>query len=189
MAKNPLFFSIINKKVKNITIVIKVKNIKVLAKKVGQMATNWNLPKNITIVIKGANVMIRTDDLHNFSFYYPNMVDDVVDCRTIYGGEQLLLMDDGSVWAFDFVTNRIRELPPDPNDMTEQECRIEFGRAMCRIMRWKCIDQLELSELTGLSQPAISSYIRGVRTPSFYAADLIAKALGRPIEEFRYTGF
>lgn len=132
---------------------------------------------------------IREDDIRNFSFYYPYMADEVVDARDVYGGEQWLLMEDGRVIAYNDIYRTIRELPYDPNDMSEKECRNEFGRALMRIMDWKHVGQIELSDLTGISQPAISSYICGTRTPSFYAADKIAKALDMSLDDFRYTGF
>ena len=132
---------------------------------------------------------IRGGDIRNFSYYYPHMADSVIDARDVYGGEQLLLMEDGRVLAYNDLYRTYRELPHDPNEMTEGECRKEFGRALARIMDWKRVGQIELSDRTGISQPAISSYICGTRTPSFYAADKIAKALDMSLDEFRYIGF
>lgn len=132
---------------------------------------------------------IREDGLRNFSFYYHNMVDNVVDYRHIYGGYQLILMEDGEVYLYDDEFQTIRKLPIDPNDMTERECRNEFGKAMQRIMHVQRVSQLVLSERTGISQASLSCYMRGTVTPSFYAADRIAKALGRPLDDFTYTGF
>lgn len=132
---------------------------------------------------------IREEEIRNFSYYYPHLADKVVDARDVYGGEQFLLMDDGRVLAYNDLYGTYRELPYDPDDMSEQECRKEFGRALARIMDWKHVGQIELSDRTGISQPAISSYICGTRTPSFYATDRIAKALDISLDEFRYTGF
>lgn len=56
-------------------------------------------------------------------------------------------------------------------------CR-EFSRRLIRAMNYRGIDQIHLSELTGISQASISGYARGVRPPSAYSISLIAKALG-----------
>lgn len=41
-----------------------------------------------------------------------------------------------------------------------------------------------LAEKTGISKPAIKSYMRGVREPSFTNASRVAKAFGKPMEYF-----
>lgn len=132
---------------------------------------------------------LREDGLRNFSAYYHYMVDDVVDYRFIRGGYQLLLMNDGRVYLYDDMCRSLRRLPLDPYNMTEEECRIEFGEALDRIMRVKRVTQYELSRRTGISQASLSNYIQCKVSPSFHVVDKIAKALDVSIEEFRYTGF
>ena len=99
-------------------------------------------------------------------------------------GLLIVVMDDGEAVAYDDVLKTIRTLPS--TTMDEEEFRREFGNRLWRTMADRGITQFELSELTGITQPALSNYIRGRVMPSFYAVDKIAKALGCSTEVFRY---
>ena len=67
--------------------------------------------------------------------------------------------------------------------MTEVEWRAEFAKRLQRKMDRQGIDQRRLSQLTGLSEGAISKYISGQRTPKIYSVVLIAKALNSSLYE------
>lgn len=122
----------------------------------------------------------------NFKRHFPLIADSAAK---IYPGKRLELiaeLDDGRRILYDDLEGAIRRLPRDDKNLTEDECRSEFGWRLRRLMLIKCISQQELSEATGIPQPALSRYMNGVNIPSFHKADLIAKAMGCSIDEFRY---
>ena len=132
---------------------------------------------------------IREDALRNFSFYYPDLAEEVVDFRIFYYTKTLVKLSNGEVYIYDEELTTIKRMPDDPDDLTEFECRDIFSCALSHIMRVRGVTQFVLSRATGISQQAISSYIRGTRTPTFYVVDKIAKALDCSTDDFRYTGF
>jgi DNA-binding Xre family transcriptional regulator len=98
----------------------------------------------------------------------------------------LVKLNDGGIIKYDDMDHSIRRLGYSSDEMSEDDCRYEFRERLARIMLHKRISQAELSDLTGLTQATISHYLTGRRTPSFYNADKIAKALGCSTDEFRY---
>lgn len=122
----------------------------------------------------------------NLETYFPFIAEQAVGYFENGSFELLIELNNGSVVSYDEIEHSIRYLPQDSNNLTEAECKNEFGIRLNRIMRRKGITQFELSEMTGITQPAISNYMTGKTTPSFYNVDKIAKALDCSIEEFRY---
>lgn len=117
-----------------------------------------------------------------YNFLYTNMESyEVVTDFDVY-----LHMKDGSTVLYYDFDRSFRTLPKSKNDMTEDQCQLEFSYRLYRIMQRKHITQQELADRTGIAQPQISAYITGKRMPSFYNVDKIAKALGCSVDELRY---
>jgi DNA-binding Xre family transcriptional regulator len=87
---------------------------------------------------------------------------------------------------YDDVTRSYRKLPTDSDELTEDECRREFGIRLNKILIRKNITQIELSEMTGINRSILNGYITGKHSPSFYNVDRIAKALDCSVDDFRY---
>lgn len=124
--------------------------------------------------------------LTNFKKQFPCFADHAVEYHKKGPFELVVKLDDGHVISYYDTEQGIRRLPSDDTNLTEEECREEFGIRLCRIMYYKGVTQKELSELTGITQANISNYITGRQTPSFYKVDKIARALDCSIEELRY---
>lgn len=106
----------------------------------------------------------------------------------IYIGDYYLIarLCDGSRVCYDQDDRSIRSLPSDPDNMSEDQFRHEFGIRLRRLMKRKNITQVELAERMGISQTRISGYIRGKNTPSVFMVNKIAKALSCSIDELTY---
>lgn len=122
----------------------------------------------------------------NFKRCFPSEAREVEEWRPAGMFELFIKLRDGRKYLYDENENAIRRLPNDPNSLSEDECRNEFGRRLYRIMWLKGVTQLELSQMTGISQSIISGYMTGKHTPSFYNVDKIAKALNLSMDELRY---
>lgn len=124
--------------------------------------------------------------LDNLKCYFPFIAKDVQEYKETGPFEITVRLTDGTVYCYDDMEHTIRKLPLDSNAMTERECRKEFGIRLRKVMQWKGITQKELSDKTGITQAAISRYVKGHVSPSFYTVDKIAKALDCTIEDLRY---
>lgn len=124
--------------------------------------------------------------IDGFKLYYPNFYNKAIDIYESGPYEITVRLNDGSFISYYDLDNTFRPLPEDPNSMTEREYRRDFAIRLSRLMYEKDITQEELSELIGVSQSTISSYITGRKSPSFYIVDKIAKALKCDINRLRY---
>ena len=122
----------------------------------------------------------------NFEMRFPGIAQRVTDMRKGAAFEILMTLDDSTKMSYDDLDETIRKLPGDGSDMTIEECAIEFGIRLNRIMKIQGVSQLELSEATGITQPSISNYISGKIMPSFYSAVKIARYLDCNVEDFTY---
>lgn len=106
----------------------------------------------------------------------------------IFIGDYFLIakLTDGSRVCYDQSDRSIRNLPSDPDTMSEVQFRREFGIRLRRLMERKRITQSELAERMGVSQTRISGYVRGKNTPSIFMVNKIAKALNCSIDELTY---
>lgn len=117
--------------------------------------------------------------------YFPLLAKKVEYIDKISIGEYIIKTYDGEVYLYDSFNKTYRELP-ESSSMDEDRFRIEFGRRLKYLMHIKGFTQKDISDLTGLSQPQISSYMTGSTLPSIYIADKLARALNCNIEEFIY---
>lgn len=124
----------------------------------------------------------------NMSMYFPSVARQAVDYYEDGPDMLLIKTDDGRVFSYDDMDRSIRRVFYTSDDMTEDDCRYEFGMRLRKLMMHKRVTQSELSEKTGLSQPLISNYMTGRNTPSFYNVDKIVKALGCSVDDLRYKG-
>ena len=125
--------------------------------------------------------------IDNFKLHFPRLFEKAVNYEINDEHEAVIFLNDNTSILYDEIDNTYRKLPSDRNNMTEEECRNEFGMRLYKIMISRGLTEAELSERTGIPQNRISGYITGKNTPSFYKVDKIAKALGCSIEEFRYV--
>lgn len=124
--------------------------------------------------------------INDFEMYYRYLKKDVL--KYDRSGKYLIVrLKTGESLLYNSITHYVRILPNDSSNMTEEECRSEFGNRLYDILRSKGISQKELSSKVGLSETMISRYMKGIATPSFYIVDKIAKAIGCSTDSFRYT--
>ena len=87
-------------------------------------------------------------------------------------------LDDGSFIFYDAIEHCVRYMSQEEAEFdSEDSWRQEFSRRLIWMMNTRGVDQIKLSEATGISQSAISNYTRGTRTPSAYSCSVIAQAL------------
>ena len=72
-------------------------------------------------------------------------------------------------------------------NMSEEECKNEFGTRLKRLIYYKGFTQEDLSNATGISKTMINGYITGKINPSFYKVDKICKALGCSMDRLRFV--
>lgn len=119
--------------------------------------------------------------------HFPRLAEHVIDCYYNSPWEIIVELDNGSKQACYPHHHMLRFLPDNCDAITEAECRREFGIRLRYIMMSYGITQTELSEMTGITQSKISQYINSKALPSFYNTDKIAKAIGCPVDYFRYS--
>lgn len=124
-----------------------------------------------------------------FALYFPSMAEDAVRSKVLPSGDLEVLLKDGMRFYFSPLYQTIRRLPDNPNKLSEDESKHEFGYRLKRLLTRKNITQSDLSKMSGLHQSQISDYVSGKRSPSFYVVDRIAKAIGCSTDEFRYKDF
>jgi DNA-binding Xre family transcriptional regulator len=122
----------------------------------------------------------------NFAMYFPSLAENTITYEELNSVELVAKLNNGRALLYDDIDHSFRMLPANSVDMTEDECRAEFGWRLRKIMYRNGITQEELSKRTGIAQARISNYLRGKNSPTFYVVDRIAKALGCSVDEFRY---
>lgn len=129
---------------------------------------------------------MKGDIYRNFNDYFHFLAEDAVKYDEVGRFELIVTLRDGSVYSYYDPDKTIRKLPSDRNDLSENECRREFGIRLRYMMSRKGFNQRDLSEATGISYNNISLYINGKVSPSFYNVDKISKALGCSMDDLRY---
>lgn len=124
--------------------------------------------------------------LDNLEMQFPFVVREGIEFNYQGDMEMLVTTKSGDRFVYDDFTKTLRSLPKSSINMSEEECRKEFGERLRKIMNRRGISQDKLSEITGITQASISKYINGTRTPTFFTADKLAKALDCSVDIFRY---
>lgn len=130
--------------------------------------------------------MLYDELFESMRLYFPFLAESAIACHVNDNFSLIVKTDRGETILYDDFDHTFRILPEDSNRLSEDDCRNEFKLRLYKIMTRKHITQEELSERTGIPQSAISNYITGRRSPSFYNLDKIAKALGCSLDDFRY---
>lgn len=105
-------------------------------------------------------------------------VKDTVKWEKLEGGYYKATLRNGDVIFFD-VTDRIDRYlkAAEAKFDTEKTWLREFSRRLNYAMKRAEVNQLELSNRTGISQSALSSYLNCRRVPSAYTLSLLAASL------------
>ena len=122
---------------------------------------------------------------NNLKLCFPFIVEDAIDIYENGKNELIIKLYDGQVVSYDDLNRSIRKLPT--SSMSEKEFRHEFSIRLQKLLYRSGLTQMDLSDMTGISQATISNYMTGKRSPSFYNLDKIAKALNCSIDDFRYV--
>lgn len=122
----------------------------------------------------------------NFRLYFPKIYTSIIEFVPHGKWEILGKAKDGRIWIYDDFDQTIRYVPKDYSDLSEEECKYNFGKRLEKILYHKFISQTELSQMTGIPQPQISNYIRGKTSPTYYNLHKIATALNCSMDELRY---
>ena len=113
-----------------------------------------------------------------FSCLYKFLAEKTVKWEELELDYYKATLTDGSIVFYDATEHSFRQMSREEAEFgVEENWRREFARRLVWSMDSKGIDQIKLSELTGISQSSISNYTRGVRTPSAYSCSVIAQAL------------
>lgn len=118
--------------------------------------------------------------------YFPEILDEIVRYKDLKYAEVILYLKDGTVFRFDGIENRLKELPSDMSEMTDTEYKIELGLRIRRAMAFNRVNQDELSYRTGIAQSVISRYITGKLHPSTRVIHKISIAIGCGIDDIVY---
>lgn len=122
----------------------------------------------------------------DFNVHYPYYAKRVVEYWEYCTYELAVKMDDGIVLIYDHINKSIRRAPNYGNELTEQECKNEFGLRLQRILYSKGMTQEDLAEKTGTSRTMINQYITGRVAPSFPKVYKICRAIDCSMDDLCY---
>lgn len=132
--------------------------------------------------------MERRDPIvERFKLYFPVLYYETERYLRIDDYGLTAELKDGSVIEYDDMSISFRNLPSNSRELTEQECKREFGMRLKKMLGRKGMTQSDLAEATGIQQSLLSTYMNGKTMPSLYVIDKIAKALDCSTDEFRYV--
>ena len=126
----------------------------------------------IDYLIEGFNLYNKT--LSKIAVNY-----EMLDCANL-----LVTLDDGRRVIYNDTSTGSRILS-DRNNFTDDEYKRELGYRLYYLMRRKFITGKELSEMTGISEHTISTYVCEKTIPSAANLERIANALGVDIGYFK----
>ena len=113
-----------------------------------------------------------------FQLMFPSIAEHAVSWDPINEIEIRIHLDDGMEMRYDRLSKCARRvIYHEDDDIDEKVWRREFARNIDRRMRQLGINQMILSERSGISQITISKYMNCSATPSTYNTRRLAKAL------------
>lgn len=118
--------------------------------------------------------------------YFPELLNEIEHYKDLKYAEVILYLKDGSVLRFDGIENRLKRLPSNMDDMTDEEFQIELGLRLRRAMAFNRINQEELSYRTGISQSVISRYLNGKNSPNHIVLRKLCRAIGCTYYDLEY---
>lgn len=125
-----------------------------------------------------------------FEMLYPQIAEEADEYLESEDPFELVIrLRDGRIKSYFELNKEVRDLPVNCTTLDEEIFQDEFGIRLQHKMIVKGFTQTTLSEATGISQPSISNYIAGRKTPSLYTANKIAKVLDCSIDEFVYKPY
>ncbi len=111
-----------------------------------------------------------------FKQYFGCSDEEVAEWWPVGTNAIVVILTDGRRMEYHHSAKTFRQTPVFRN--TEDDWRREFARCLYFEMTDRGFNQVYLSEESGISQTAISRYLRREATPSAYAVDKLARALG-----------
>lgn len=123
----------------------------------------------------------------NLEMYFSNISSKLEEYE-IEGPILTGVTNDGRKVMYNSFTNDLRIIPYDPENMTDEEYRSEFGFRLRNLMTREGINQTELAARTGVSQTTISGYLNAKKMPSYGSAAKIARVLNCSLDDFVYRG-
>ena len=129
--------------------------------------------------------------MDEYLFQYARMCDsritedDVEEYRELNEWDLLIIFKDGRRFIYDRFTNAFKGVYYDNiNEITEEQERREFAYRLRSLMGRRWINQDQLAEMIGTTQPMISRYVRGEAVPNAITLRKIAKALEYSMDDF-----
>ena len=124
----------------------------------------------------------------DFKLQFPVVAEKVIQVIECTDYLVIAKLNDDTYVEYDVMNETLRNLYDDPDNMTDERWRYEFGRKLKATMWRRGITQTDLAEMTGISQTTISTYIRGSSSPTVPNLYRICQALGCSATEFIYIG-
>ena len=126
------------------------------------------------------------DMYEEFEVYYPRLAELAIEYFDKPPEELIVRLSDGRLISYYSPEKTVRTLSIDPNDTNDDQFKREFAKRLRRLMFYKGISQMKLSEMTGISSVVLSRYMSAITCPSFYAVDKIARALKCSTDDLRF---
>lgn len=126
------------------------------------------------------------DMYEEFEAYYPLLAELAIEYFDKPPEELIVRLSDGRLISYYSPEKTVRTLSIDPNDTNDEQFKREFAKRLRRLMFYKGISQMKLSEMTGISSVVLSRYMNAITCPSFYAVDKIARALKCSTDDLRF---
>lgn len=125
--------------------------------------------------------------VEELSNYDPALARRVCDWYPAGEYEVVLVLDDGSKVQYEGLNHTYRWLREHAEQsdglLTEDEYKREFSYKFNRLMEANGHGQRSLAEATGISQSAISKYVRGEALPGYYNLMKFSHAFNCPVSE------
>lgn len=117
---------------------------------------------------------------------YPDLAEKTIDWYPSAQYEVTVKLRDDRRYVYNMFTNRayVNYDPNDDGDLDDKEWQRKFSLKLVEKLNIMCITQQQLSEMTGISQVAISKYINCKAIPSCTNMRKIARALKCSTGEF-----
>ena len=122
--------------------------------------------------------------LDELELHFPELAKNAVNWYPSGRHEITVKLNDGQLFTYNSTLKGVRFIRrSEDKGLSESELRDEFRDRLYKTMLSKGISQLELAEMTGISNVTISNYFNGKSIPSLYNVSLLARALECSISE------